>query len=314
MQQNLIILAGLSHSGKDLLFSHILKLGRAEPGLKLRENLIYYEWLNKSFKGNEDSYFEKALPALKEKLYLKINTLIYVHDISYQVLEDLAKDFEGVYFDINQVNKDFQVILIVNRGHLIPNELERTKIQKKVENHLQQLIPQEITSYIVSLKGSDQQRMANLVFTQIANKAVDFTKNLKKKRDSSIKIPNDKQLKKIKKIMKVKMDDCGFSGAYLIGHNQDILIAAGKSEGWETKVGPQIIRMLAQFHVFDVGPQYQADIIRIEDFVMITKRINSENKIILIGRESVFKYDEEPYPRTEESCLDITTDILEILK
>ncbi len=314
MQQNLIVLAGLSHSGKDLLFSQLLKLGRSEPGMKIRENLIYYDWLNRPFKEEDESYFKQILPAMREKLYLKINTLIYVHDISYQVIDDLTNDFKEIYFDISEVNKDFQVILLVNRGHLIPNDLERTKIQKNVESHLQQLIPQEITSYIVSLKGSDQQRMTNLVFTQIVNKAVEHSKKMKNNRDSSIKKPSDRQLKKIKKILESKMNDCGFSGAYLIGHNQDILIASGKSEGWETNVGPQIIRMLAQFHVFDLGPKYQADIIRIEDFVMITKRINAENKIILIGRESVFKYDEESYPRVQESCLDITTEILEILK
>jgi hypothetical protein len=308
------VVAGLSHSGKDLLFNQLLKLGRSDSALKIRENLIYYDWLNKSFKGEEESYFEKALPALREKLYLKINTLIYVHDISYQVMDDLANDFKEIFFDINKVNKDLQVILLVNRGHLIPNELERNKIQKNVENHLQQLIPQDITSYIVSLKGPDAQRMTNLAFTQIVNKAAEFSKNLKIKRDTTIKKASDRQLKKIQKLLKEKMDECGFSGAYLIGHNQDILIAVGKSEGWETKVGPQIIRMLAQFHVFDLGPKYQADIIRIEDFVMITKRINAENKIILIGRESVFKYDAEAYPRIEESCFDITTDILEILK
>ncbi len=314
MQQNLIVLAGLSHSGKDLLFGQLQKLGRAEPGLKLRENLIYYDWLNKSFKGDDDSYFKKALPALKEKLFLKINTLIYVHDISYQVLDDLTNDFKEIYFDISAVNKNFQVILIVNRGHLIPNELERTKIRKNVEKHLEQIIPQEISSYIVSLKGSDQQRMTNLIFTQIVNKAVEFSVKLKKDKNQSVKKVGDKQLRKISKILREKMEICGFSGAYLIGHSQNILLAVGKSEGWETSVGPQIIRMLAQFHVFDLGPQYQADIIRIEDFVMISRRINADNKIILIGRESVFKYDAEPYPRIQESCLEITTEILEILK
>jgi hypothetical protein len=314
LHQNLIIVAGLSHSGKDLLFGQLLKLGRAEPGLKLKENLIFYEWLNKTFKEDEDSYFKKALPALKEKLFMKVNTLIYVHDISYQVLEDVEKDFKEIYFEISAVNKDFQVILIVNRGHLIPNELERTKMQKNVEKHLQQLIPQDITSYIVSLKGPDQQRMTNLIFTQVANKAAEFREKVKKDKEISVKKVGDRQLKKITKILQEKMDTCGFSGAYLIGHNQDILIAVGKSEGWETKVGPQIIRMLAQFHVFDLGPQYQTDIIRIEDFVMITKRINADSKIILIGRESVFKYDEEPYPRIQESCLEIVTEILDILK
>ena len=192
MQQNLIVLAGLSHSGKDLLFSQLLKLGGTEPGLKIRQNLIYYDWLIRSFKGEEDSYFEKALPALKEKIFLKVNTLIYVHDISYQVLDDIASDFKEIFFDISKVNKDFQVILIVNRGHLIPNELERTNIQKTVENHLRQLIPQEISSYIVSLKGSDQQRMTNLVFTQIVNRALDYTKNLKKDQKIRVKKTNDK--------------------------------------------------------------------------------------------------------------------------
>jgi len=306
--------AGLSHSGKDLLFNQLLKLGRAESGLRIHENLIYYDWLKQSFKTNEESYIEKVLPALREKLYLKINTLIYVHDISYQVIDDLTKDFKDVFFDISQVNKKFQVILLINRGHLIPNELEKNKIQKNLENHLQTLVPQSLTSYIVSLKGPDQQRMTNLALTKIVNKAAEFRKKIEIDLDSSVKKVSDKQLRKIRNILNEKMDACGFSGAYLIGHNQDILLAVGKSEGWETKVGPQIIRMLAQFHVFDLGPKYQADIIRIEDFVMIIKRINAENKIILIGRESVFKYDVEPYPRVEESCFDITTELLEILK
>jgi hypothetical protein len=314
LEQNLIALAGLSHSGKDLLFSQFLKLARSEPNLKIQENLIYYDWINSSFKKREGSYFENMMPALSEKLLLKINTLIYVHDISYSRLEDLATDFKEIFFRIQNVNKRFQVVLLINRGHLIPNELERNKIQKNVESHLQALIPQEITSYIVSLKGPDQLRLTNLIFTQVMNRARDFRTDLRKKNTEDIAGLGDRQKKKIKKLLLENMEDCGFSGAYLVGKDQNVKVAAGKSDGWENKVGPQIIRMLAQNNVFDLGPQYQIDLIRIEDFVMLTKRLNENYCVIMIGRESVFKFDKDAYPIIEANCQNIKENLLETLK
>ena len=202
------------------------------------------------------------------------------------------------------------MVLLVNRGHLIPNELERSKIQKNVEEHLQKLISEKINSYIVSLKGPDQQRMTNLIFTQIVNKATDFRTNIKENvlhQSPSIK---EKESRKIHSLLKVKMDECGFSGSYIVGKNNNIRIAVGKSEGWETKVGPQIVRMLAHYDVFDLGHEYDVGIIRIEDFVMFIKQVNEENTIIMIGRESVFKYDSETYPKIRQRCFDIAEKVL----
>jgi hypothetical protein len=314
LNQNLIILAGLSHSGKDLLFNQFQKLGRSEPNLKINENLIYYDWLSALSKKKEGSYMEKLLPALSEKLLQKVNTLIYVHDISYQRLDDIETDFDTIYSNIHRVNKNFQVVLLVNRSHLIPNELERSKIQKNVEKHLQKLISQKILSYVVSLKGPDQQRMTNLIFTQIVNKSTDYRKNLRETILQQTDVIKEKDAKKIQSLLKTKMEECGFSGGYLVGRNRNIRIAVGKSEGWEAKVGPQIVRMLAQYDVFELGPKYEVDIIRIEDFVMFIKQVNEENTIIMIGRESVFKYDAETYPQIRQSCQEISEKLLEIIK
>jgi hypothetical protein len=313
LKQNLIALAGLSHSGKDLLFSHFLKLGRSESNLKIRENLIYYDWFSNPFKKREDSYLEKFLPTISEKVFLKINTLIYVHDISYQRLDDIESDFNQIFSAIHSINKSFQVVVLINRGHLIPNELERTKIQNNVVSILQKLVPNEISSYIVSLKGSDQQRTVNLIITQIMNKAVDFQEERKKQLTQSSTLIQGRKESKIKKILTEKMEECGFAGAYLVD-SQNIQLAVGKSEGWETKVGPQLVRMLAQYNVFDSGPNYKTDIIRIEDFVMITKRISDDLSFIMIGREASFKYNEQPFPVIEQSCQEITHQVLEILK
>ncbi|MHA2166433.1 MAG: hypothetical protein ACXAAT_11270, partial [Candidatus Hodarchaeales archaeon] len=287
MKQNIITLAGLSHSGKDLLYNQLMKLGRTEPGLKIRENLVYFDWLTKSLKKKENTYLEKLLPVMREKIYLKINTLIYVHDISYQRLDDLKADFNEIHSAIHRINKNFQIILLINRSHLIPNELERSKIQTNVKNALQQMVPTDITSYLVSLKGPDEQRTTNLVFTQIMNRALSYSKDLNQELNQKAKTLNGGQIRKIRRFFKDRMDEVGFAGAYLIGRDQEIKVAIGKSEGWQTKVGPQIVRMLAHYNTFDLGPQFKVDIIRIEDFLMVTKRINEDYKLIMIGREAV---------------------------
>ena len=313
MKQNLVALAGLSHSGKDLLFNHLQKLGRAEPNLKINENLIYYDWLSAPFKKEEDSFIEKILPSLSKKIYQKINTLIYVHDISFQRLDDVITDFNEISSNIHRFNKNFKVVLLVNRGHLIPNELERFKEQQKVEAELKKLVSPDITSYIVSLKGSDQQRMTNLIFTQIFNKAQEYAIGLKKKTREEISQLHEKEVKKIYPLLQEKMEECGLSGAYIVGKDNSIRLAAGKSEGWETKVGPQIIRMLAQYNVFDLGHP-NLDIIRVEDFVMFVKKINEENTLVMIGRETVIKFDNETYPVIQQTCFNVTEKLTELLK
>ncbi len=314
MKQNIITLAGLSHSGKDLLFNQLMKLGRTESGLKIRENLVYFDWLTKSLKKNEGTYLEKLLPVIREKIYLKINTLVYVHDISYQRLDDLKADFNEIYSAIHRINKNFQVILLINRSHLIPNELERSKIQTNVKNALQQMVPTDITSYLVSLKGPDEQRTTNLVFTQIMNRALSYSKDLNQELNQKAKTLNGGQIRKIQRSFKDRMKEMGFAGAYLIGRDQEIKVAIGKSEGWETKVGPQIVRMLAHYNTFDLGPQFKVDITRIEDFLMVTKRINEEYKLIMIGREAVITLKDITYPEIEERCKEFTENILECLK
>jgi hypothetical protein len=314
LKQNLIVIAGLSHSGKDLLFSQLMKLGRAEPNLKIRENVIYYDWFSNPFKKREGSYLEKLLPAVSEKIFLKINTLVYVHDISYQRLDDLKADFNEIYSSIHRINKNFQVIVLVNRSHLIPNELERSKIQTNVKNALQQIVPSDITSYLVSLKGSDEQRTTNLIFTQVVHRANSYSKDIREELNRSLENLGNSQIRKIKRFFKERMDEVGFAGAYLIGRDQEIKVAVGKSEGWETKVGPQIIRMLAHYDTFDLGPQFNVDLIRIEDFIMVTKRVNDDYKLILIGREAVITVNENTYPEIEEKCKIFSEYILESLK
>jgi hypothetical protein len=313
LKQNLITVAGLSHSGKDLLFSQLMKLGRAEPNLKIRENVIYYDWFSNPFKKHEDNYLEKLLPALREKIFLKINTLIYVHDISYQRLDDLKDNFNETYSAIQRINKKFQVILLINRSHLIPNELERSKIQKNVKNALQQTVPSEITSYLVSLKGSDEQRTANLIFTQIMTRAVSYSKDIRQELNQNTETLSNSQIRKIKRTFKDRMEEVGFAGAYLIGKDQEIKVTVGKSEGWETKVGPQIVRMLAHYNTFDLGPQFNVDLIRIEDFIMVTKRINDDYKLIMIGREAVITVNDLTYPEIMENCTEFSENILESL-
>jgi len=314
LKQNLIVVAGLSHSGKDLLFNQLMKLGRAEPSLKIQENVIYYDWFLNPFKKREDSYLEKLLPAVKEKIFLKINTLLYVHDISYQRLDDLKADFNEINSIIRRVNTNFKVILLINRSHLIPNEIERSKIQTNVKKELQQMVPSEITSYLVSLKGSDEQRTANLIFTQIINRATSYSKEIRQELNLNGETLSNNQIRKIKRIFKTKMEEMGFAGAYLIGKDQEIKVTVGKSEGWETKVGPQIVRMLAHYNTFDLGPQFKVDIIRIEDFIMVTKRIDEKYKLIMIGREAVITVNNISYPEIEENCKEFSEKILESLK
>lgn len=314
MKQNLIVVAGLSHSGKDLLFNQLMKLGRAEPSLKIRENVIFFDWFSNPFKKREGSYLEKLLPAVREKTFLKINTLVYVHDISYQRLDDLKADFNEIHSTIHRINKNFQVILLINRSHLIPNELERSKIQTNVKNALQQMVPSEITSYLVSLKGPDEQRKTNLIFTQVINRAISYSKHIRQESYQKTETLSNSQIRKITNFFKTKMEEVGFAGAYLIGRDQEIKVAVGKSEGWETKVGPQIVRMLAHYNTFDLGPQFKVDIIRIEDFIMVTKRINDDYKLIMIGREAVITVNNISYPEIEENCTEISENILESLK
>ncbi|MCK5343392.1 MAG: hypothetical protein KAR20_08300, partial [Candidatus Heimdallarchaeota archaeon] len=292
----------------------LMKLGRTEPGLKIRENLVYFDWLSHTFKKNEGTYLEKLLPVFREKVYLKLNTLIYVHDISYQRLDDLKADFNEIHSAIHRINKNFQVILLINRSHLIPNELERSKIQTNVKNALQQMVPTDITSYLVSLKGPDEQRTTNLVFTQIINRASSYSKDISQELNQKTETLNNSQIRKIRRFFKDRREEMGFAGAYLIGKDQEIKVAVGKSEGWETKVGPQIVRMLAHYNTFDLGPQFKVDIIRIEDFLMVTKRINEDFKLIMIGREAVITLKDITYPEIEERCKEFAENILECLK
>jgi hypothetical protein len=225
----------------------------------------------------------------------------------------LKDNFNETYSAIQRINKKFQVILLINRSHLIPNELERSKIQKNVKNALQQTVPSEITSYLVSLKGSDEQRTANLIFTQIMTRAVSYSKDIRQELNQNTETLSNSQIRKIKRTFKDRMEEVGFAGAYLIGKDQEIKVTVGKSEGWETKVGPQIVRMLAHYNTFDLGPQFNVDLIRIEDFIMVTKRINDDYKLIMIGREAVITVNDLTYPEIMENCTEFSENILESL-
>jgi len=108
--RNLIVVAGLSHSGKDLLFNHLMKLGRTEPDLKIYQNVIYYDWLNPPPKSKEESYITKLILPIREKIFLKTNTLIYVHDISYQRIDDVIEDFQEISSALSDFNKNYQVV------------------------------------------------------------------------------------------------------------------------------------------------------------------------------------------------------------
>ncbi len=113
MHQNLIALAGLTHSGKDLLFNQMMKLGRSEPDLNISRNVIYYDWINPSHTKGDDDYITDLLAPIRDKILMKINTLIYIHDISYQLLDEITSDFQEVTSKISAVNKYFQVILLL---------------------------------------------------------------------------------------------------------------------------------------------------------------------------------------------------------
>ncbi|MHA2305596.1 MAG: hypothetical protein ACXACU_09400 [Candidatus Hodarchaeales archaeon] len=306
MNQNLILIAGLSHSGKDLLFNHLMKLGRTEADLKIYQNMIYYDWLKIPPKTKEELYIAKLIPPVREKIFEKTNTLIYIHDISYQRLDDAISDFQKIASNVSKYNKNYQVILVLNRGHLIPNEIERNNIRKDVMNRFQQIYPSEIPSYVISLKGPDEQRRTNLIFTQIIHKAFDFVKELKK---PQIGLDRGK-INNIQKILQDKMATIGFSGAFVISPGHEVLVAVGKSRGWEEKLGPQIVRMLAQNGAFNLAPKVKTSIVRIEDFLMITQALNSQKlKVVLIGRESAFSLNNESYSTIELTCSELANSI-----
>lgn len=314
MRQNLIALAGLSHSGKDLLYGQIMKLGKADPDLKIPQNVIYYDWITNPLKKDNNSYPENLLSAVREKILMKLNTLIYIHDITYQRLDDTVADFQQIISNIEGMNRNFQVILLLNRSHLITNEIERDKIKNSLLERLQHVFPQDIFPYVVSLKGPDEQRRTNLIFTQIVNKALDFERQSQEK---MIQQPlNLKQsiLEQIQHILSNKMDEIGFAGAYVLSSDHKILFAVGKSKGWQEKLGPQIIHMLDQNEAFDTAPKEKTNITRIEDFLMITQMVTPEIKLILIGRESNFRLHSESYVDIEQICLELAQKLNSKLK
>ena len=309
MHQNLIALAGLSHSGKDLLFNQLMKLGMSEPDLNIIQNVIYYDWLNASSKKKEEVYIENLLPAVREKILMKLNTLIYIHDISYQRFDDITDDFEEITSTISAVNKQYQVVLLLNRGHLIPNEAERNKIKNDLTTRLQQIFLKEIPSYVVSLKGADETRLTNMIFTQIINKSSDFAEELKEESLGGQLTLDEEKQRLIRTFLGDKMESLGFAGAYLLSQSHEVILAVGRSQTWQEKVGPQIIRMLAQYGAFEISPSAKANILRIEDFIMITQSINAGIKLILIGRESVFKLNSESYSTIEQICVEMANDL-----
>jgi hypothetical protein len=304
------VFAGLSQSGKNLLFNQIMQLGRSNPNLNIAQNVIFYDWLNTSSTKREDEYVANLLPPIREKILMKINTLIYIHDISYQLLDEITIDFQEISSSISTMNKHFQVILLLNRGHLIPREAERNKIKNEVIKRFQQSFAHEIPSYIVSLKGPDEQRLTNLIFTQIIHKASDFNKKLQEQYpEEELNLDQEKQ-SQIQNILNEKMSTHGFAGAFLLSRSHKILLAIGKSKGWQEKVGPQIIRMLDKNEAFDNAPKVKTNVLRIEDFLMITQMITKEIKLILIGIESTFKFNVESYSTIEKICLDITNELI----
>ncbi|MFX0125618.1 MAG: hypothetical protein ACFFAE_18490 [Candidatus Hodarchaeota archaeon] len=315
MRQNLIAFSGMSHSGKDLLFNQMMKLGRSEPDLNIFQNVIYYDWLSPSRMKKEDAdYIADLLPPIREKILMKINTLVYIHDISYQLLDEITSDFQNITADITAVNKKYQVILLLNRGHLITNETERNKVKNEVIKRFQQYFPHEIPSYIVSLKGPDEQRLTNLIFTQVINKASNFIKNCQDQYpEARLKLDQEKQ-RHIRELLNGKMNIFGFAGAFLLSSNHKVLLAIGKNQSWQEKVGPQIIRMLDQYEAFDLAPKAKTNILRIEDFLMITQSVDEGIKLIFIGIESAFKFNAEAYATIEKECLNISTEIASILR
>ena len=311
MNQNLFLIAGLSHSGKDLLFNHLMKLGRKESDLKIYQNMMYYDWLNVPPKTKEEFYISKLIPPIKEKIYVQTKTLIYIHDISYQRIDDTIADFQEITSNIRQFNKNFQVILVLNRGHLIPNEIERNNIRNDVTKRFRQVHPGEIPSYVVSLKGPDEQRRTNLIFSQIINMDIDLSKELKEPQIGF----DRRKIQNAQKIMTKGMATISYAGAFVISPDHEVLIAAGKSRGWEEKLGPQIVGMLAKNGAFDLAPKVKTSITRIEDFLMITQCLNSQDlKIILLGRDSAFSLNNESFSIIEQTCSDLATELDQILK
>jgi len=305
LQHNLIVFAGLSHSGKDLLFGQMMKFAKTEPKLKLTEKIVYFDWLNKTFKDSQLEYLENILVSIREKVIKKINTLIYVHDITYQRLDDMLNDFKSTIAQIEPVNKEFQVVLLLNRGHLIPNEIERNNIQRKTTERFQEIYPKKISSYVVSLKGADEQRLTNLVFSQIVSKSLDFAEKLNQEAIQQIKTLAQPKQKKIREILTEKMKEYGFAGAYLLHESNNILFALGKTKNWEENVGPQIIRVLAKEGAFEVYKSSKLNLLLIEDFLMMTHLVNDSMKLILIGRESNFQLNNEQFPNIEQKCAEL---------
>ncbi|KPK88140.1 MAG: hypothetical protein AMS27_00390 [Bacteroides sp. SM23_62_1] len=305
----------MSHSGKDLLFNQIMRLGRSDPDLNIFQNVVYYDWLSPSRIKKEDSdYITNLVPPIREKILMKINTLVYIHDISYQLLDEVATDFQKITAEITDVNKNYQVILLLNRGHLITNETERTRIKNEVVTRFQQFYPRDIPSYIVSLKGPDEQRLTNLIFTQLINKASNFIETRQDLASEALLTIDQEKQRKIRGFIKDKMIAFGFAGAFLLSSNHKILQAVGKTQSWEEKVGPQLIRMLDQSEAFDTAPKAKTNILRIEDFLMITQSVDIGIKLIFIGIESAFKFNAEAYTTIEKECREISTKITSWLK
>lgn len=287
-----------------------MKLGRSEPALNILQNVIYYDWLSPSrIKKEDPDYISNLVPPIREKILMKINTLVYIHDISYQLLDEITTDFQKIVTEITNINKNYQVVLLLNRGHLITNETERNRIKNEVIGRFQQFYPYNIPSYIVSLKGPDEQRLTNLIFTQLINKASDFIKEIKNQPlDVPLSLDQEKQ-RKIREFLIDKMNIFGFAGAFLLSSNHKILLAIGKNQSWQEKVGPRIIKMLDQSEAFDIAPKAKTNILRIEDFLMITQSVNVGIKLIFIGIESAFKFNAEAYATIEKECQAISTEI-----
>jgi len=302
LSQNLLVLAGLSHSGKDLLFNQIIKFSKGESGQNIEEIIIYFDWLFKTFKKSDTPYLNDLISPIRERILRRIHTLIYVHDITYQRLEETVNDFKEVVTQIESYNKSFKVVLLLNRGHLIPNEIERNNILKNVSARLQQIVPQDISAYVVSLKGPDEQRLTNMIINQIINRGVDFSRQKEEEKNQQMITLSNSQQKEIKSILTDKMTDYGFAGAYLLTDDNHVILAKGKNQSWEEKVGPQIIRVLAQEGSFEVSQGSKINIIRVEDFLMITQLVTNRIKLILLGRETNFKLNNESFATIERKC------------
>lgn len=305
MYQNLLVLAGLSHSGKDLLFNQITKFSKSESNQKVEDIIIYFDWLFKTFKKSDTSYLNDLLAPIRERILKRIHTLIYVHDITYQRLDETVNDFKEVITQIESYNKSFKVILLLNRGHLIPNDIERNNILRNVSARLQQIIPQDISAYVVSLKGPDEQRLTNMIISQIISRGVDFSLQKEKEKNQQTITLNNSQQKAIQSILTEKMTDYGFAGAYILTDNNKVILAKGKNQSWEEKVGPQIIRVLAQEGAFEVSQGSKINIVRVEDFLMITQLVTNRIKLILLGREANFKLNKESFATIERKCSEL---------